>query len=206
MADIKYDAILCDLGNVLINFDHRIAVRKILCCTPKKEEDIYQLFFDSGLTKLFEEGKITSVDFFNRVNDSLRLNMDQDAFYSIWDDIFFETPLNIKMQNFLRSQKKRYKLVMISNINEHHFNFLKKKMPVFSEFDILILSYEIGFRKPAHQIYDAALKSADTVALKAFYIDDRPDLIEAASKLGIKGMAFTGEEAFEKITQELSGM
>ena len=64
MANNGYDSILCDLGNVLINFDHRVAVKKILGLTPKKEEDIYQLFFDSGLTKLYEEGKITSLDFF----------------------------------------------------------------------------------------------------------------------------------------------
>ena len=195
MTNNGYDSILCDLGNVLINFDHRAAVKKILGLTPKKEEDIYQLFFDSGLTKLYEEGKITSLDFFHRVNDSLELKMEYDAFFPIWDNIFFETPLNVKIQDFLRSIKTGYKLVMISNINENHFGFLKKKMPIFNEFDKLILSYEVGFRKPAPEIYNAALKSADTVASKAFYIDDRADLIEAAYRLGIKGIAFDGEAA-----------
>ncbi len=56
MTKNKYDVILCDLGNVLINFDHRIAVKKILYNTLKNEQDICQLFFDSGLTKDYEEG------------------------------------------------------------------------------------------------------------------------------------------------------
>ena len=204
MIKNKYDAVFCDLGNVLVNFDHRIAVKKILALTSKKEEDIYQLFFDSGITKDYEEGKISSLDFFKRVKDFLELDIDYGAFLPIWNDIFFETPLNKKIQDFLKKIKNRYKIVMISNINETHYEFLKEKMPIFREFDKLILSYEIGFRKPSPEIYDAALRAAGAKNSDAFYIDDRADLIEAASKLGIKGVTFNGEEAFKKIKSELS--
>ena len=204
MVKNKYDALFCDLGNVLVNFDHRIAVKKISAFTHKKEEDIYQLFFDSGITKDYEEGKITSLDFFKRVKDSLELGMDYATFLPIWNDIFFETPLNKKIQDFLIGVKGKYKLAMISNINETHFEFLKKKMPIFGEFDKLILSYEVGFRKPAIEIYNAALRAVGAKKSDAFYIDDRADLIEAASGFGIKGMTFNGEESFKKIKSELS--
>jgi putative hydrolase of the HAD superfamily len=129
--------------------------------------------------------------------------MDYAALLPIWNDIFFETPLNKKIQDFLIGVKGKYKLVMISNINETHFEFLKKKMPIFGKFDKLILSYEVGFRKPAVEIYDAALKAAGVKNSSAFYIDDRQDLIEAASGLGIKGITFNGEEALKKIKSEL---
>jgi len=203
MTKNKYETILCDLGNVLINFDHNIAVKKILHLTPKNEHDIYQLFFDSDLTKDYEEGKISSIEFFKKVKNSLKLNMGYSEFLPIWNDIFFENGLNKKIQNFLMAIKGEYKLVMISNINEAHYEFLKKKIPVFGEFDKLILSYEIGFRKPAKEIYDAALRSVNTTPPKAFYVDDRADLIEAASRFDIEGMVFDGEEAFKNITKEL---
>lgn len=199
MAKNKYEAIFCDLGNVLINFDHRIAVKKILRLTTKSENDIYQLFFDSGITKDYEEGKISPQDFFKKIKDSLRLDIDYNIFLPIWNDIFFETPLNKKIQAFLAGVKEKYKLVMISNINETHWEFLKNKLPIFGKFDKFILSYEVGFRKPAIEIYNAALESVKTAPSKAFYIDDRKDLIDAASKFGIKGMAFDGEEALRKI-------
>jgi len=202
MTKNKYEAILWDLGNVLINFDHNIAVKKILRLTPKNEHDIYQLFFDSGLTKDYEEGKVSSIEFFKKVKSSLELDMEYSEFLPIWNDIFFEKELNKKIQNFLMAIKGKYKLVMVSNINEAHCEFLKKKMPIFGEFDKLILSYEIGFRKPAKEIYDAALRSVNTTPSKAFYVDDRADLIEAASKFGIKGMTLDGEEAFKKIVEE----
>ncbi|MBU1888317.1 MAG: HAD family phosphatase [Candidatus Omnitrophica bacterium] len=199
----KYDAILCDLGNVLINFDHRIAVRKILRYTPKNEEEIYSLFFDSSFTELYEEGKIDPAEFFRRVKKAIELDLDYDGFFLIWNDIFFETPLNKKMQDFLKKVKSVYKLVMISNLNVTHFEFLKKQMDIFKEFDRLILSYETGCRKPAPEIYRAALVSVRASSDKAFYIDDRQDLIEAASGLGIKGIVFDNEKAFEKIERVL---
>lgn len=202
MTKNKYDAIFCDLGNVLVSFDHRIAVKKILHLTPKNEHDIYQLFFDSGITKDYEEGRISSQDFFKKVKYSLELDMDYNEFLPIWNDIFFETPLNKKMQDFIRSIKERCKPVMISNISETHYEFLEKKMPIFREFDELILSYKAGFRKPAREIYDAALKSVNIPPSKAFYVDDRADLIGAALKFGIKGVVFNSEEAFEKIKLE----
>jgi len=201
MIENKYEAIICDLGNVLINFDHRIAVKKILSLTPKK--DIYNLFFDSPFTKLYEEGKFSPDEFFNKVKESLDLKIDHSTFLPIWNEIFFETPLNIKMHNFLRSIKSRYKLVMLSNINKSHFEFIRGKMKVLKEFDRLMLSYEEGFRKPHPEIYKRALESVNTLPSKALYIDDREDLISAAEKLGIKGVVFKDEEALEKIKKEL---
>jgi putative hydrolase of the HAD superfamily len=202
---MKYDAVICDLGNVLINFDHRIAVRKILAFTPKNEEDIYNLFFDSGLTELYEEGKISSDEFFHRVKEALELKIDYQAFLPVWNDIFFEVPLNLKMHEFLRTVKPKYKLCMISNLNESHFEFLKKKMGIFNIFDRLILSYEVGFRKPHPEIYKVALDFAKTVPSRMFYVDDRKDLVEAAGRLGIKGITFSDEEALELVKKELEG-
>ncbi|MEE8317599.1 MAG: HAD-IA family hydrolase, partial [Candidatus Omnitrophota bacterium] len=65
------------------------------------------------------------------------------------------------------------------------------------------LSYEVGCRKPRGEIYKKALDLAETLPSKALYIDDRRDLIEAASRLGIEGIVFDGEEAFKRIAKEL---
>jgi putative hydrolase of the HAD superfamily len=204
MTKNKYKAIFCDLGNVLINFDHAIAVKKILRLTPKSELEIYELFFDSSLTKDYEEGRINTLDFYKGVKDMLQLDMSYEAFLPVWDDIFFETPRNVRMHDFIRFMRNKYKLAMVSNINEAHYKFLKNKMAVFNDFDSVILSYEVGARKPDPGIYDAAMRSVNASPAEVFYIDDRADLIEAASRLGIKGMIFDGEESFKKIKEELS--
>src|SRR3989338_2764752 len=204
MIDNKYHAIICDLGNVLIDFDHNLAVKQLLGHSPKMEEDIYDLFFDSPFTALYEEVKIKSDEFFGHIKVALALDMDYEVFLPIWNSIFFETAVNVKMHNFLRSIKNRYKLIMLSNINRSHFEFLNKKMSIFGEFDSLILSYEVGFRKPAPEIYRTALETAKLLPSEVFYIDDRKDLVEAASRLGIEGIVFSGEPAFERIREEIA--
>jgi len=200
----KYDLIICDLGNVLVNFDHNIAVRKILPYTKKGRNDIYNLFFDSDLTKLYEEGKLSSEEFFHRVKEALDLEIDKDIFFPIWNDIFFQTPLNKEIHNLLKKFKQYYKLIMISNLNESHFLFLKDRLDIFGIFDKLLLSYEVGYRKPAPEIYQKAIDFAKTAPSRAFYIDDRKDLVEAASRLGIRSMVFDGEETLRKIERELT--
>ena len=204
MKPHRYNTVICDLGNVLIDFDHRIASRKILKHTRKDEDDIYNLFFDSGLTELYEEGRISQDEFFEKVRDELELGIDKDGFFSIWNDIFFETPLNINVQDFLKKIKPGYALIMVSNLNVTHFEFLRPRMEkIFKEFDKLVLSYEVGFRKPAPQIYKVALDFASTTPDKTYYIDDRQDLIESAGRLGIKGVVFDGEDALRKIEEDL---
>ncbi len=54
--------IIFDLGNVLVDFDHRVAAEKLSKFTTRTGKEIYGLFFDSELTGQFEEGKISAQD------------------------------------------------------------------------------------------------------------------------------------------------
>ena len=189
--------ILCDLGNVLINFDHRIAVRRILPLTPLKFDEVYQLFFDSPLIKDFEEGKISSADFFVHLSAKLHLkNLSFKKFETIWNEIFFD---NSGMVEVLAHLKKRYRLHLVSNINELHYRYLAKKFPRhFKVFDKVYLSYEVGRRKPHKKIYHEAVLKAGFQFGEALYTDDRLDLIDEAKKIGIPSILFKDVGDFKK--------
>lgn len=188
----SFDTIIFDLGNVLIDFNHRIAVERISKFTTKTPEEIYQLFFDSELTGIFEEGKITGQDFFARVKEMLKFNLAYEEFLPIWNEIFFITPHNLAVQRLIKDLKNNYKIVLISNINELHFTYLKNKFDIFSGFNKIILSFEVGVRKPDPKIYLRALELVMTTPQKVVYTDDRLDLVEAAAKLGITSIHFKG--------------
>ena len=194
MTNNNFDTIIFDLGNVLIDFDHHIAVEKICKFTAKTRDEIYQLFFDSGITEVFEEGKIDGPEFYARVKEMLEANLSFDEFLPIWNGIFFITPQNRLMQKLLADLRHAYKLILISNINELHFLYIKDNFDIFSHFHKIILSYEVGKRKPHPLIYQKALEAARTSAQNAVYTDDRLDLIEAAAKLGITSIQFKSLE------------
>lgn len=197
-------AIMLDLGNVSINFNHRMAVDKISHLTDKGPGDIYQLFFDSPITGLFEEGKISPRDFYARVKKMLGINISYKNFLNIWNEIFFLTEDNLKIHNLIKGLKGRIRLIMVSNINALHHEYLSKKYDIFRHFDNVVLSCEVGARKPDPVIYKKAFSFlADDERKSALYIDDREDLVLAAQKLGIRSVVFSGYAKLEKDLNEL---
>lgn len=195
--------ILCDLGNVLIRFDHRRAVKKILEYTPKTFDEVYSIFFDSPLTKRFEEGKVSPEVFFNELAQSLELRgLAFKEFVPLWNDIFFDNP---GIETLLEMLKRSYRLHMISNINALHYAYLLEAYPkIFKFFDKTYLSYEVGCCKPDFRIYKRAVSECGYRFDETLYTDDRADLIEEAKKIGIPSVLFKGVEGLKKELEEKS--
>jgi HAD superfamily hydrolase (TIGR01549 family) len=190
-------AVIFDLGNVLINFDHRIASQKLSKFTDTPEDEIYNLFFDSKLTALFEEGKISTLQFFSKVKEALNLGIEFDEFLPIWNEIFFFDEENLSVYNLASSLKNRYKVALLSNINISHFEHIKRTFPILDAFHNIITSFEMGFRKPNPEIYQKALHALDSPPEDVFYTDDRLELVESARQLGIRSFIFKGPRQLE---------
>lgn len=200
----KYKLIIFDLGRVLVDFNHWLAARRIVKYTNKSLQETYNLFFDSSLTKQFEEGKLSGFEFFSRLKKKLQLNISYRDFVPIWNEIFFISPKNKQVQRIAKTVKTRYKILLLSNINKLHFDYLKEKFPgALKIFPRIVLSYVIGFRKPHPVIYKKALKYFKAKPKETIYIDDRANLIEKAAGLGIKSLHFIAVEKLKKDLRSL---
>ncbi|MBN1913344.1 MAG: HAD family phosphatase [Candidatus Omnitrophica bacterium] len=202
MRNHNIKAIIFDLGNVLIDFDHTRAATRISAFCAKTPDEIYRLFFDSEATALFEAGRITPQDFYLKVKEMLDLKLDYEGFLPVWNEIFFLSPKNDQVHELAGRLKGRYKLALLSNINTLHFDYLKKNFPVFDAFHKVIASCDTGFIKPDPKIYQIALDSLGVSADETFYTDDRLELIESAQKLGLKSFIFTDSQ---KLKSDLLG-
>ncbi len=191
-------AIVFDLGRVLIHFDHNLAAKKILKYTDKTQEEIYNFFFDSPLTALFEEGRISGADFFKEVKRALGLRLSYKEFLPIWNDIFVFTSQNRRVYALAKKLKKKYKVYLLSNINILHFDYLKNKFPVFDAFHNLFLSYRMKTKKPDPALYRSVIRALRVKPEEIFYTDDRQDLIEASRKLKIRGFVFKNLPQLQK--------
>jgi putative hydrolase of the HAD superfamily len=199
MDNNNIEAVVFDLGNVLIDFDHTIAAKKISRFADKSLQEIFALFFDSGLTGLFEEGKISSREFFSQVKEMINLKLDYEAFLPIWNDIFFLTPKNHSVYNLANSLKGQCKIALLSNINVLHLDYLRKNFPVFDVFDHVLASCDLGLRKPDPLIYKKTLEVIGVSSAPCvFYTDDRPELVNKAQELGIKSFVFQGTEKLRR--------
>jgi FMN phosphatase YigB (HAD superfamily) len=183
-----------DLGNVLFFFDYARFLEKIRPVLPRPLMEVKELFFTAAFVQDFERGLIAEEDFFVQFQKYTGLRIPQKDFFEGFCDIFWE---NTSFIRFVRdSLKGRCRLILVSNINNAHYSFLKTRYPgVFGLFDELVLSCRVNAIKPEPAIYDAALKASGNEKERIVYIDDRDELVQAALKRGIPGICFRGTES-----------
>lgn len=198
LQEIK--VLLFDLGRVLVDFDHLRSAQRIAAFCFKTPRQIYDLFFESGVTLDFEAGKITPEDFYLQVKQMLDLKLSYASFEPIWNDIFFLSAQNRLVFGLANALRVNYKIALLSNINILHYEYLKKNFPVFGVFDKIFLSFQLGLIKPDKEIYNLVIRDLGVSPPEIFYIDDRPELVQSAKSLGIQGCIFTN---FSQLTSDL---
>ena len=194
----KITAIVFDHGKVLVDFDHRRAAERITAQTKKTPEQIYNMFFDSKLTRMFEEGKIEPQAFYGKVRARLRLKMRFEEFVPVWNGIFFLTDQNRAVCELAGKLKARYTMAVLSNINTLHLEHIRQKYHIFDSFHHVFASCELGCMKPDPRIYSQTLKALGAKPGEVFYTDDRPELIDKARSMGLRAYVYTGCEQLVK--------
>ena len=193
MTQPSVEVILFDLGNVILPFNHFQIAEKLTRFSQRKEfqdpKKIFSYLFDleKGAINPFDLGKVSPQEFFRAVKESLDLSVSFDEFVSIWCNIFVEDE---EVSRIILSLKGKWRLGLLSNTDPLHFGYILSKFPVTRAFDKWILSYEVGFKKPAIQIFQKAIEWASAKPEKIVYIDDTKEYVEVAGSLGIHSILF----------------
>jgi len=99
-------------------------------------------------------------------------------------------------------QKHGYITAMITNTTEVYRKFIQESK-VYKKFSPLIVSYEVGARKPEEKIYKIALKRLKINAKECVFIDDREYHLAPAKKLGMKAILFKNAKQFKADLKKL---
>lgn len=193
-----------DLGNVILFFDFMPAYRKLSRYTDSSPEEIAEYFkVRTALEYDLDEGKVHALALFRRIKKDLRLDgITYDRFKEIWNDIFTENRPVIRLLE--RLKKEGYRLVLISNTNRLHYEYILKNHAVLHLFDRLILSFKVKTRKPKRSIYETALSVSRARPREIFYTDDREEMIAAAAENhGVHAHLFRDAESLERELRRL---
>jgi putative hydrolase of the HAD superfamily len=83
-----------------------------------------------------------------------------------------------------------YQLILLSNTNELHIQFIKEHFSFYEEFKSCFhqfyLSHEIHMRKPDRSIFDFVLRENSLNAEECLFIDDTKENTDVAAAMGIK--------------------
>jgi putative hydrolase of the HAD superfamily len=71
--------------------------------------------------------------------------------------------------------------------------------PLADYFDVVLVSYEVGYTKPDPRIYELCLARLGVPPAAALFVDDRPENVEGAKRLNIGTVLFRGDESVEEV-------
>jgi glucose-1-phosphatase len=191
---LPIDAVVFDIGRVLIDFSFDRAFEAAAVYAKLSPAEIRARLFGEGDfagydrerdVVDFECGRISAKEFHARVEKQLECSIPYAAFVSAWNGIFTdEINSTIEILNALKSAGQ-VKVGILSNTNELHMNYLRERMPFFLTLGHVYASHEIGARKPDAESYEHVLKEMGVRPERTVFIDDLPDNIAAAQKLGM---------------------
>ena len=184
------EAILFDLGKVLLDFDLDPVLGKFIS-SCREPEQFRRVFFDSELAYRYECGGITTAEFHDHLCRFGGLQMDVSAFRSAWTSMFH--PNLLLPEDLLTGLRRRYPLILVSNTNEAHAAYIADRYPLFGYFEHKVFSFEVGAMKPDARIYRRAIELSGKAAQSLFFVDDREENVLGARALGIHAHQFSSE-------------
>jgi glucose-1-phosphatase len=187
-------AIAFDLGNVLVKVDHGRFCRGLEELGGLNAAAVCAAVFETGLEQAYDKGKISSRDFYQGVIARFGLDLPYPLFCRLWCEIF--APMET-MGEVVGQLAASYPLFLLSNTNELHFNYIREHYsPVLRPFRDLILSFEVGSRKPEPEIYRELVRRAGCAPGEILYLDDKLPFVAAAQAEGLQSWQFTSPAAF----------
>ncbi|AUS07214.1 HAD family hydrolase [Pseudotamlana carrageenivorans] len=177
--------IIFDFGNVFINLD-----------IPGSQQNAFETMeIDSfpdeilGFNSFYEQGLISTEEFLDFYSENFP-KLSREALVDLWNNMLKDFP-KARLE-FIKALKKSgdYKLILLSNTNALHIEYIKQNVEFFDEFkacfDKFYLSHEINLIKPNADIFEFVLADNNIKANECLFIDDNKDNIATANNLNFK--------------------
>jgi epoxide hydrolase-like predicted phosphatase len=201
-------AICFDLDGVFFTTESFKNFKKNLPKTVQDEDKINYVLYKSDEMFKFKTGKITEKEFWDYAKKELGISIDLgdvtsglDNIYSVFRDSY---NINNKVVDYVNKVKEAgYKTCVCSNNFPTRIKALDDEWGFLDCFDVKVFSYEVGYMKPAKEIFQVLIDKADVLPNKIVYSDDDESKMQGAAELGINTFLYTNFEDFIKHLENL---
>jgi len=185
----KIKSIIFDLGAVLLNISYQKTIEEFDKLGIKNSSTFYSKKLQTNIFNLLETGEISESDFIKEIQKHCTESTNTQILYA-WNAMLLDLPLHrVKL---LKQLKKDFNLYLLSNTNSIHITEFENKIgskqykEFYQLFDKVYYSHKIGHRKPNAEAFQLIIEENNLIAEEILFIDDSPQHIEGAKKLGIK--------------------
>ncbi len=180
-----------DMGNVVVKNIHVLGPVAEEWGLPMEEFLADYRQYDFPLM----DGTIPTSEYWVHIEKKFGVKVEGEPFAKHFSPVM--NPPMVALLKRLRKSGKR--VVCGSNTFAPHWDILAD-MGFLELFDAVYPSHELGMSKPARQYFQFILDHEGMTAAQTFFVDDFPENIEAAEKMGIATLQYadgplsTGEE------------
>lgn len=193
-AAAPFDAIIFDLGGVIVAHDNAVMVSQVASRCRATPREVSRLMrrkdWGSGLP---------IADLHGELADELGYDSDYATFAADWCCHFTVDPSMLTLVQQLGAANR---VMLFSNTNQVHWDFLVAETNgALADFEAY-LSHELRASKPAIEAFQLVAQRAQIDPARSIFFDDAPDNVEGARLAGFQAEVFTGEAALRSLLAE----
>ena len=204
MKQNSFDAIIFDLGGVIINLDYQLTIEAFKKLGIDNFEEMYTQAKQNNLFDDFETGKISSQHFINSLLPFLPSGTSANKVVHAWNAMILDFPK--KRLELLDQLNSKYRVFLLSNTNDIHLQAVNRSLANTTDrkldtyFEKVYLSHEVKLRKPHKEIFELVCTEQNLNPETTIFIDDTIGHVNGANSIGLKGIHLvdkTIEEMFD---------
>jgi len=193
MTSPLVDALLFDLGNVVI----RIDFERVFACwaadTGQDAERLRERFSHDEPYQRHERGEIDATAYFASLRDTLGVELDDARLLEGWNAVFVEEMPG--MSALLARIAPEIPIYAFTNTNRAHAaHYGSRFAPVLGHFRKVFASYVMGLRKPEPAAFAHIAKEIGVPPGRILFFDDTLGHVEAARAYGLQAVHVTSDE------------
>lgn len=194
--------IIFDLGGVLLNLDYGATERAFIEAGITDFGRLYSQLQQTDIFDRLETGRIGREEFIRAMQDIAPCVISEAQILQAWNAMLLDFP--VRRLQILQQLRNHYDLFLLSNTNEIHEQAFNQTLMrdhgvphigVF--FDRSYLSHRVGLRKPMPEVFRKVLEDNGLSPEHTLFIDDSPQHIEGAGRLGIQTIYLTAGMTIE---------
>jgi len=202
MQNIKN--IIFDYGNVIFSIDFTLAQKAFSALGINNSDQFFGHLQQDAIFDAFDRGEITAAQFRDRLREVTgNKNLTDQQIDNAWNSML----LGIAKGNheLLLKLKAKYRTFLMSNINDIHYshimNYLRREFNFEGNdhlFEKVYYSHLVGKRKPDTAFFQQLLDENNLNPAETLFIDDSPQHLEGAKKLGIQTYLMKAPDTIQK--------
>jgi putative hydrolase of the HAD superfamily len=179
------DALLFDLGNVVINIDFERAFAHWASSAGCDPALLRERFSHDEPYQRHEIGQIGIEEYFASLRATLGIDLTHAQFLAGWNAIFIEEVPGIAA--LLARAAQHLPLYAFTNTNPAHAAYWSEQFPgAVKNFRKVFISSSIGLRKPDAAAFEFVAREIGVPANRIVFFDDSPHNIEGARACGLQ--------------------